>query len=142
MKNKVSTRPVGMLKKHYCPRCGEKLIRSPRKRVVNPGDPDYREHNNGLIGPVEVTEYDLKCVFCDEVMEYDERCVIAIIQKKLCKHRLSEEEIARHLEEARETLAKRRRITDIVVKVVSIVIMLAILYWILKSGDFSFSTYL
>ena len=41
MKNQSASIPMGMVfGKFYCPDCGERLVKHPRKRVVRSGNPD------------------------------------------------------------------------------------------------------
>ena len=46
MTNKTSSIDVEMVtKKHYCHKCGEKLVNNPRTRVIRRGDPDYKKYS-------------------------------------------------------------------------------------------------
>lgn len=80
--------PAGMLfRKFYCHRCGERLKRQAKKRIVTPQDPDWHKHNRvGRIqffeGDVEVTEYDFCCPCCGQITTYDAQVQYRYIQKK------------------------------------------------------------
>jgi len=133
MKNKSSSIPVAMLvKKFYCHCCGNRLVKNPRTRTVRRGDPDYKEHSRigdmHMIGDVEVTEYDFKCPHCGKIISYDEQCIFSIIQKALGKHILSENEISALTAEASTELKRKRRITEITVKIVFILLAALFIY--------------
>ena len=132
-------------RKFYCHKCGDRLARNARTRTIKRGDPDYRKHSrfaNGTysIGDVELTEYDFKCWTCDRIINPDEQYVIEQMQKMLGKHILTDEEFAENEAKARAVIAKKRKITEIVVKAASIVVgLLVLLLWITKGGtDFTF----
>lgn len=119
MKNKSASIPMGMVFcKFYCPDCGERLVKHPRKRVVRRGDPDYREHSRvgrmRLVGDIEVTEYDFKCPCCEKIRSYDDQRVIAVIQKDLGKKTLSPVEITKHTPQAEAKIEGRMKITKVV----------------------------
>lgn len=141
MKNKSTSIPVAMLiKKFYCADCGNRLLKNPKKRIVRRGDADYREHSTiggmQLIGDVELTEYDFKCHHCGKITSFDEQCVIEKIQKKVGSHTLSQSEIAQYTQQAEADLKKRRRITDIVVKVIFILLAVFVGCILLKTNGF------
>ena len=146
MKNRTSEFDLAMVtRKFYCHKCGERLLRNARTRTIKRGDPDYRKHArfaNGTysIGDIELTEYDFKCWTCDRIINPDEQYVIEQMQKMLGKHILSDEEFAENEEKARAAIAKKRKITEIVVKAVSITVLLLVLFlWITNGGtDFTF----
>ena len=146
MKNKSTSIPVGMLtKKFYCHKCGERLSKHPKTRLVKRGDPDYKKYNRigraRMIGDVEVTEYDFQCPSCGNITEYDEQCVIEKIQKTLDKAILSEEEISEHKADAKEEIDKKAKIFHIFFIASTCAIAALILYFAIKSGDFSFTFY-
>lgn len=140
MKNKTSEFDLAMVtRKFYCHKCGDRLLRNARTRTIKRGDPDYREHSKfgtkRVIGDIELTEYDFKCWTCDRIINPDEQYVIEQMQKMLGKHILTDEEFAENEEKARAAIAKKRKITEIVVKAVSITVVLLVLFlWITKGG--------
>lgn len=145
MKNKTSEFDLAMVtRKFYCHKCGDRLLRNARTRTIKRGDPDYREHSKfgtkRVIGDIELTEYDFKCWTCDRIINPDEQYVIEQMQKMLGKHILTDEEFAENEEKARAAIAKKIKITEIVVKAVSITVVLLVLFlWITNGGtDFTF----
>ena len=146
MKNKSSSIPVAMvMRKFYCHHCGERLERSPRKRVIRRGDPDYKKHSRightRMIGDIELTEYDFKCPNCDKIIGFDEQRVIEKIQKHAGKCTLSQAEVDENIENAKAVLEKEKKRTNIIVTVVSIAVVIFAIYLGLKSGNFSFKFY-
>ena len=144
MKNKSTSIPVAMLtKKFYCHKCGERLTRHPKTRIVKRGDPDYKKYNHightHIIGSgdVEVTEYDFQCPSCGNITEYDEQCVIEKIQKKLDKTILSEGELLDHKADAKDQINKKTKIFNIIFTAITLAVLALILYFQIKSGDFS-----
>ncbi len=144
MKNKSTSIPVGMLtKKFFCHKCGERLTRHPKTRIVKRGDPDYKKYNHightHIIGSgdVEVTEYDFQCPSCGNITKYDEQCVIEKIQKKLDKTILSEGEILDHKADAKDQINKKTKIFNIIFTAITLAVLALILYFQIKSGDFS-----
>lgn len=118
MKNKSASIPMGMVFcKFYCPDCGERLVKHPRKRVVRRGDPDYREYRrrSGWVGDIEVTEYDFKCPCCEKITSYDDQRVIAVIQKDLGKKTLSPVEMTKHAQQAEAKIERKTKITNVLV---------------------------
>lgn len=114
--NKSSQIDAAMVfRKFYCHKCGKKLVKHPRTRIVRPGDPDYREHSAigraHFIGQVKVTEYDFKCCNCDRIIPTEEQYVIERNQKKLYKYTLTDYEIERNIGEAKYDLEQRRKTT-------------------------------
>ena len=148
MKNKSTSIPVGMLTKKFdCHKCGERLSKHPKTRIVKRGDPDYKKYNHightHIIGSgdVEVTEYDFQCPSCGNITEYGEQCVIEKIQKKLDKAILSEGEILDHKAAAKEQIDKKAKIFHILFIAITCAVAALILYFAIKSGDFSFTFY-
>lgn len=146
MKNKSTSIPVAMLiKKFYCSRCGERLVKNPKTRTIRRGDPDYKEHSrighSHIIGDVEVTEYDFKCPSCGNITKYDEQCVIEKIQKKLDKTILSEGEILDHKADAKDQINKKTKIFNIIFTAITLAVLALILYFQIKSEDFSIEFY-
>ena len=132
-------------RKFYYHKCGDRLVRNARSpRIIKRGNPDYRKHSKfgtkRVIGDIELTEYDFKCWTCDRIINPDEQYVIEQMQKMLGKHILTDEEFAENEEKARAAITKKRKITEIVVKAVSITVVLLVLFlWITKGGtDFTF----
>lgn len=145
MKKSVSI-PVAMVaRKFYCCECGERLVRNPRTRIIKRGDPEYREHSRvgrvHMFGDVELTEYDFRCQSCDKITPFEEQCAIAQIQKYLGKHNLSQGEIAENIEQAETALKRKKEITGIIVKIISIAIAVFVIYMGLKKGEFSLEFY-
>ncbi|MBR2907467.1 MAG: hypothetical protein IKC26_05420 [Clostridia bacterium] len=136
--------PQAMKKrKFYCSCCGEKLIPYPRTRVVKRGDPDYKEHSyfgqgKHLIGDIELTEYDFKCLSCEKFTSYDEQCVIEEIQKCVGVHTLSQDNINENYEKANTILERKRKIRSIISKLFGTAVAILVIYYWIKSGDFSF----
>lgn len=119
-----------VFRKFYCHKCGEKLVKHPRTRIVRPGDPDYGEHSHigrtQLIGPVEVTEYDFMCCNCDRIIPTEEQYVVERIQKKLYKNMLTDDEIERNIDEAKHDLEQRRKTTGGIFFVAMIALVVAV----------------
>lgn len=142
--NQRSIMPQAMKKrKFYCSCCGEKLIPYPRTRVVKRGDPDYKEHSyfgqgKHLIGDIELTEYDFKCLSCEKFTSYDEQCVIEEIQKYVGVHTLSQDNINENYEKANTILERKRKIRSIISKLFGTAVAILVIYYWIKSGDFSF----
>ncbi len=145
--NKRSIMPRAMKKrKFYCSCCGEKLIPCPKTRIVKRGDPDYKEHSYfgrgmHLIGDIELTEYDFKCLSCEKIISYDEQCVIKEIQKHFGVHTLSQDNISKNYEKANAALKKKEKIGSIISKLFGTVVLILVIYYWLKSGNFSFKFY-
>lgn len=146
MKNKSISIPAGMVfKKFYCHKCSERLVKEPKKRIVKPGDIDYREHNKigrmHMVGEVEVTEYDFKCIECGNIISYDEQCVIGKIQKKLNKKELNEQEIEENREEIKNKLDKNAKIYKFILGLITAIIVVVVVYFEIKNGEFSFELF-
>jgi len=124
----------------YCHKCGEQLRKNPRTRIVKRGDPDYRRYSRRghtqFFGDVEVTEYDFKCPSCNRITKPDEQYVIEKIQKALGTRTLTEADVVRNEQAARKAIARKKRITDIIVKVVFIIAVAAALYFALTKNGF------
>ena len=147
MKNRSFSIDVAMAtRKFYCHKCGDQLIRESRTRIIQRGDPDYREHSHRghthMIGDVELTEYDFKCRSCDRIIPRDAQYVTEKIQKRLGKHILSEQEIFENEEAARSAIERKKKIVKIVLGITTAIIVALVLYFEIKSGEFSFKFYL
>ena len=94
-----------------------------------------------LIGDVELTEYDFKCPSCNRIINPDEQYVIEKIQKMVGRHILTEEEYFAHEQAARSAIAKKRKTTDIIVKLIAIIGTIIAIYYAAKTGNFSFKFY-
>lgn len=138
---------MGMVaKKFYCHKCGERLSKHPKTRIVKPGDSDYRKHNRinhrtHMIGDVEVTEYDFQCPACENIIEYDEQCVVRKIQKQLRKNVLSDEEVFDNRGKVEDSMDRNAKVFKAIWTVVALAIIGLILYSKMKSGEFSFTFY-
>ena len=113
MKNTAISIPLGMLtKKHYCHKCGTKLEKYPKTRIVKRGDPDYHEYRIKRmrpLGDIEVTEYDfLHCSVCENTISYREQCVIREMQKLAAKNILSDEDMQKYRQK-RKTLFSEKK---------------------------------
>ena len=145
--NERSIMPLAMKRrKFHCSCCGEKLIPYPKTRIVKRGDPDYKEHSyfgrgTRLIGDIELTEYDFKCLSCDKLISYDEQCVIEEIQKHIGAHTLTQDNINDNYEKASATLKRKRKIINIISKLFGAIATILVIYYWIKSGDFSFKFY-
>ena len=131
MKNKSYSIDMAMVtRKFYCRKCGERLVKNPRTRLIRRGDPEYKKHSKiggmHVIGDVEVTEYDFKCLSCDTVIESDEQYIVEKIQKKLGKSIISEAEYSENQEEARATIERKRRITEKTVKIFTVILIVTV----------------
>ena len=128
-------------RKFYCHKCGERLQKNPRTRLIKRGDPDYKKHSKigrmNVVGDVEHTEYDFKCTFCDRLTECDEQYVIEKIQKNLKKHIISEAEYLENQDKARTSIAKKRRIIEKTVKISTVILVILVIYFSLKKGEFN-----
>ena len=147
MASQTSSIPLTMaFKKFYCHTCGGRLVRSPRTRTVKPGDPDHGKYSRmgghtHVIGAVEVTEYDFRCLSCDTTVGYDEQCVIDRVQKRVGKSILSQAELDENREAAEASVKKARKIRKLITAGISIAFAVLILYLWLSSGDFSFTVH-
>ncbi|MBR2388720.1 MAG: hypothetical protein IKB02_08145 [Clostridia bacterium] len=147
MNNKRYTIPIGMVtKKYYCHKCGERLYKFAKTRIVKPGDPDYRKHNkisNGtrMIGEVEVTEYDFKCPICESIVSFAEQELISSIQKNLAKNTLTDEEIQGNLAKAKKAKSKKENLKKVVFVTLSLLFIAFIFYLKMRSGELSFTFY-
>ena len=146
MKNKSSSIPVAMvMRKFYCYHCGERLVRTPRTKIIRRGDPDYKKHSRightHMIGDVVLTEYDFKCPNCDKIIGFDEQRVMEKIQKHVEKYTLSQAEIDENIENAKASLEKEKKRTNIIVTVVSIAVVIFAIYLGCKTENFSFKFY-
>ena len=139
MTNKSTFIPFGILtREFYCHRCGNKLFRHSRTRVVHPKDPDYMKyaiHRRGLSitffpGNVEVTEYDFRCPECETIIHYDKQLVIEQIQNDLGKRCLAESEIPSQESPspAQDAVDQRERLRKILFGIVMLALFLIVLY--------------
>ena len=131
MKNKSYSIDMAMVtRKFYCRKCGERLVKNPRTRLIRRGDPEYKKHSKiagmHVIGDGEVTEYDVKCLSGDTVIESDEQYIVEKIQKKLGKSIISEAEYSENQEEARATIERKRRITEKTVKIFTVILIVTV----------------
>ena len=84
MKNKTYSIDAAMVtRRFYCHKCGDRLLKNARTRLLRRGDPDYRKHNMGFIGDIELTEYNFKCWTCDRIVSCDEQYVIEKCKRSL-----------------------------------------------------------
>ena len=145
--HKKSSIPIAMkTRKYYCSSCGDKLIPYPKTRILKRGDPDYREHSyfgkgRHLVGDIELTEYDFKCLSCDKHISYNEQCVIEKMQKHFGRHILSEQDIAEQYQKVSEELNQKRKIRSIISKIIGAAAAILAIYCWLKSGNFSLEFY-
>ena len=138
--NRISTMPHGMKRKtFYCASCGEKLIVYPKTRILQRGDPDYRKYNRFMgrfvIGKVELTEHDFKCMSCEKFITYDEQCVIAEIQKRTAKTILTEADMAEHEATVRAEFERKKKIGTMIGRVLYALIFAFFLYYWIKTGN-------
>ncbi len=144
---KTTVMPLAMkAKKFYCSCCGEKLIPYPRTRILKRGDPDYKKHSHigrgrRVIGDIELTEYDFKCLSCDKFISYDEQCVIREIQKCVGARMLSEDNINDNYEKANENLKRKTRVRSIICRLLGTAVAVLILYFWFRSGNSSLQFY-
>ena len=151
-KTEIIVMPRVMKKRiFYCPACAERLYLSPRTKILERGDPDYQKYSRvrgkRIIGKIELTEYDFRCmsaecVACDKPISYEEQCVIEEIQKRVGANVLSEANLEEHRADAVATLEKKRKTKDIIERAIGIVAVIVFLYCWLKSGNFSIKFYL
>lgn len=148
MKNSSYSVPLGMvMRKFYCHQCGERLIRHSKTRTIKPDDPDYKSysrigHARHMIGDIELTEYDFKCLSCEKIIGYDEQSAIGKIQKRLRKHILSQEDIAQNMDKAKAALKREGTMWRIVIMAISLAVAALAIYLSLSSGDRSIRFYL
>lgn len=141
--NEVSNMPRAMKKREFfCCSCGNKLIPYPKTRILKRGDPDYKGHSRlgrmHLIGDIELTKYDFKCISCDKLITYEEQCVIEEIQKCVGSHTLSQNIINENIEKAKATLERKKKTRNILNKTIGAIATILVIYYCLKTGDFSF----
>ena len=115
---KTASIPMGMVfRKFYCCKCGTKLKNNPITRTLRPGDPGYHQARKVgktyYVGAVQHTEYNFKCPYCTSETEYDEQCVYTLIQKKLGRRVLIDEEIKEYKPWATAAQDKRDMITKV-----------------------------
>ena len=145
-KTEIIVMPRVMKKRiFYCPACAERLYLSPRTKILARGDPDYekysRLHGKHIIGKIELTEYDFKCLSreCsayDKPVSYDEQCVIAEIQKSVGTKILSQEIIEANYEKVIAVLARKKKKQRIIGAVIGMTACVLIGYYFLKTGNF------
>ena len=145
-KTEIIVMPRVMKKRiFYCPACAERLYLSPRTKILECGDPDYekysRLHGKHIIGKIELTEYDFKCLSreCsayDKPVSYDEQCVIAEIQKSVGTKILSQEIIEANYEKVIAVLARKKKKQRIIGAVIGMTACVLIGYYFLKTGNF------
>lgn len=143
MKNKSYSIDMAMVtRKFYCQKCGERLVKNPRTKLIKRGDPEYKKHSRvghmHVIGDVEVTEYDFQCLSCDTVIESDEQYVIEKIQKKLGKSIISEAEYNENHEEMCAAIERKKRITEKITKIITIILIVTVFLFSIKNGKFDF----
>ena len=139
MNNKVYSIDVAMLtKKYYCHKCGDRLVKNPRTKTIHRGDPEYQKHSRMgrrfIIGDIKLTEYDFKCDNCANSLTPDEQYVIHTIQKKLKTHVLSKEDCLQNENQARLEITKKKKILDIIVKTISIIVLVVAIYFSIKNS--------
>ena len=130
---------AGMLfGKFYCRRCGERLKREESTRTVKKGDSDYervrRLGRTRMIGDVRHTTYRFRCYGCDESIELDEQRLVKRVQKRLGKRILTDEEYGALRSDAVRAEARKRSVTDVIVKAAFIAIVIAVGYFSVKYG--------
>ena len=145
-KTEIIVMPRVMKKRiFYCPACAERLYLSPRTKILERGDPDYekysRLHGKHIIGKIELTEYDFKCLSreCsayDKPVTYDEQCVIAEVQKSVGTRLLSQEIIEANYEKVIAVLARKKKKQRIIGAVIGMTACVLIGYYFLKTGNF------
>ena len=151
-KTEIIVMPRGMKKRiFYCSSCGERLYPYPRTKILECGDPDYQKYSRvrgrRIIGKIELTEYDLKCMAeecsaCDKPISYEEQCVIEEIQKRVGAKVLSEANLEEHRADAVATLEKKRKTKDIIERAIGIVALIFVFYHWFKSGNIPIKFYL
>ena len=147
MKNKSHVIDAAMVaRKFYCHTCGERLINHPRTRLIERGDPEYKEYSHvghmRRIGDVELTEYDFQCPSCNRIINPDEQYVIEKMQKMVGKNILTEEEFTQNEAAARLAIERKKKITTIIVTVIFIIATIIALYFAIKTDSFSGKFYL
>ena len=127
-------------RRFYCRKCGERLVKNPRTRLIRRGDPDYKKHSRigrmHVIGDIEHTEYDFKCLSCDTVIECDEQYVVEKIQKRLGKTIISEAEYAENHIEARAYFERKKKIIEKTVKIATVILIVLVFCLSIKKGNF------
>lgn len=145
--NYVNIMPKEMRKKaFFCSACGEKLIPSPRVRILTRGDPEYKKHKRvakvHMIGDIELTEYDFKCSVCDRIITFKEQLVTERIQKGLGKLILSEEELEENAASAKAAIEKRDRLFKLIDRIIALAALSIAIYFYIRSEDCSIRFYL
>ena len=142
--------PAEAIKKRYCHICGKKLVKKPITKTVSPKDKEEWAKHERIghthvlpIGDIEVTEYQtFVCPKCGNEISIYKQAVIAIIQKKLGKNVLTDEEYTSNLNWANEKYEKKQRITKVVFFTFFALVCALVLYLMIKTGNFSFKLYL
>jgi transcription initiation factor IIE alpha subunit len=119
--------PIEMvLKKFYCHKCGETLLKSPHTRIINRDDADYDDIRNTFdpycSGAIEITKYNFRCPKCHNIISFNKQRAIAEIQKILRKKVLTKEEISDNADIA----IKRRNTKDKVNQILWILFCFAV----------------
>lgn len=140
MKNRSFSIDMSMVtRKFYCHKCGERLVKNPRTRIIKRGDPDYKKHSRigrmHVVGDIEYTEYDFKCPTCDRIIECDEQYVVEKIQKKLGMLTFSEAEYNDNQAEARAAIERKKRITEKTVKIITVILIVLVFILSMKKGN-------
>lgn len=132
MSGKEYNFPVGMIvKKFYCHKCGERLLKSPYTRFIHSSNPEYDNYLGGthITGPIEKTQYNFKCSECYHSISYNKQLVISEIQRKLNKKRLTEEEIKNNIDLAKKKKLKKDKIGEITWFVFCFIITILLIYF-------------
>ena len=131
-------------KAHRCHNCGGKLTQKYSTRTITPDNPEYDsrvsfgERFRYPKRNITVTDRFYICKDCGADISYDDQVLVEYVQKSAMRHRLSDEEITRELEDAKRWKKKRDRI----IKLVKNVIWLAfILFVLLNGGKIGFRFY-
>ena len=134
----VYKKPWGMLfgKKQYCPMCAAQLETEKVKRTITASDRDYSLYHERGTYPrrdVEVTSHRYKCPDCNRRYIYDDQIIVSMIQRKLKKVKLTEEELSAHYAQMWANAERKRRLDAILLRLITGVLCSVIL-WFMISG--------
>ena len=134
------------LKKRYCHICGEKLDKNPTTKTVSPKDKEEWSQYERVgrshvlpVGDIKVTEFlTFICPKCGNEISIYKQAVVALIQKKLNKKGLTEEELSSNLSWANKKYEKNQKTKKIIFFVFFALIAISLLCLIMLFGNLSF----
>ena len=77
-----------LLKKHYCSKCGNLLLRKKVKRIIDQNSKEAYSYSifDGSSGDINLNKYCLECLKCNSIFTIKEQKIIEKAKKK-AKHK-------------------------------------------------------